>query len=82
MIENFLEFKMIEDKSVSTQIHKFQNLVTQFKADGIPQAEKFMAGVLLEKLPQSWKDYQNNMRRKRKNFPLKELIIHIRFRRK
>lgn len=56
---------MIKNKFVSIQIHEFQYLVTQLEADGMPQIEKFMARVLLEKLPPSWKDYQNHVRRKR-----------------
>ena len=78
VIEKFLEFKMTEDNSVSSQIYEFQNLVTQLEADGMPQTEKFVVEIILEKLPPSWKEYQNNMRRKIKNLLLKELIIYIR----
>ena len=37
-----------------------------------------MAGYLVETLPESWKDYKNNMKHKRKQMSLENVIIHIR----
>ena len=37
-----------------------------------------MGGYLVETLPKSWKDYKNNMKHKRKQMSLKDVIIHIR----
>ncbi|KAM7505035.1 hypothetical protein LguiB_003939 [Lonicera macranthoides] len=40
--------------------------------------EAFIAGCLIEKLPDSWKDYKNNMKYKRKQTSLADVVIHIR----
>ena len=37
-----------------------------------------MVGYLVETLPESWKDYKNNMKHKRKQMSLEDVIIHIR----
>lgn len=71
---------MTEDKSVL--IYEFQNMVTQLEADGMPQVEKFMAGVLLEKLPPSWKDYQNNNEKKKKELAIEKTDNLYSFKRK
>ncbi|CAL8115947.1 unnamed protein product [Prunus armeniaca] len=39
---------------------------------------KHVCGSLIEKLPESWKDYKNNMKHKRKQMSLEDLIVHIR----
>ncbi|OIT39136.1 hypothetical protein A4A49_57349, partial [Nicotiana attenuata] len=39
--------------------------------------EKFAAGVLIEKLPDSWSDYKNNLKHKQKNFTIEEIVTHI-----
>ena len=37
-----------------------------------------MAGHLIETLPNSWKDYKNNIKHKRKQMSLEDVILHIR----
>ena len=36
-----------------------------------------MAGYLVETLPKSWKDYKNNMKHKKKQMSLEDVIIYI-----
>ncbi|OIT22126.1 hypothetical protein A4A49_56248, partial [Nicotiana attenuata] len=38
--------------------------------------EKF-AAVLIEKLPDSWSNYKNNLKHKQKNFTIEEIVTHI-----
>ena len=40
--------------------------------------EPFVAGHLIETLPNSWKDYKNNIKHKRKQMSLEDVILHIR----
>ncbi|KAH0764835.1 hypothetical protein KY285_000706 [Solanum tuberosum] len=40
--------------------------------------EIFQANVLLEKFPPSWSDYRNQLKHKKKNLTLQELISHMR----
>ena len=61
---------MIKDRYVSSQIH---DLVTK----DIKLPESFVVGSLIETLPNSWKDYKNNMKHKRKQMSIEDVIIHI-----
>ena len=73
-IGNFRKFQMTEDRDVSSQIHDYHMLVTK----DIKLLKPFVAGYLIETLPDSWKDYKNSMKHKRKQMSLKDIIIHIR----
>ena len=77
VIRNFKNFQMTEDKDVSSQIHDYHLLINDLAIEDIKLHESFMAGYLVETLPESWKDYKNNMKHKRKQMPLEDVIIHI-----
>ncbi|GAA0149687.1 hypothetical protein LIER_08805 [Lithospermum erythrorhizon] len=40
--------------------------------------EIFLANVLLEKFFQSWSEYKNHLKHKKRDMPLQELISHMR----
>ena len=77
-IGNFLDFTMVEDKDVSSQIHIFHVLIDDLKNENIILPDAFIAGSLIEKLPESWKDYKYSLKHKRKSLSLEEVIVHIR----
>ncbi|OIT36784.1 hypothetical protein A4A49_46442, partial [Nicotiana attenuata] len=68
---------MRDDKEMNVQINEFQKLLEDLKAEGMSLPEKFAAGVLIEKLPDSWSDYKNNLKHKQKNFTIEEIVTHI-----
>lgn len=39
--------------------------------------EKFIIGMLIEKLLDSWKDLKNSLKHKKKNFTIEKIITHI-----
>ena len=69
---------MTKDKDVSSQIHDYHLLINDLAIEDIKLPEHFVAGYLVETLPESWKDYKNNMKHKMKQMSLKDVIIHIR----
>ncbi|KAM7475436.1 hypothetical protein LguiB_022679 [Lonicera macranthoides] len=69
---------MTEDKDISTQINEFHMLLNNLQNGHITLPEAFIVGCLIEKLPDSWKDYKNNMKHKRKQMSLADVAIHIR----
>ena len=77
-IRNFRNFQMIKDRDISSQIHAYHLLINDLAIEDIKLHESFMAGYLVETLPESWKDYKNNMKHKRKQMSLEDVIIHIR----
>ncbi|RVW45320.1 hypothetical protein CK203_092469 [Vitis vinifera] len=69
---------MSEDRVVSSQIHDYHLLINDLAIEDIKLPEPFVAGYLVEALPESWKDYKNKMKHKRKQMSLEDVIIHIR----
>ncbi|XP_075108911.1 uncharacterized protein LOC142180744 [Nicotiana tabacum] len=68
---------MRDDKEMNVQINEFQKLLEDLKAEGMSLPEKFVVGVLIEKLSDSWSDYKNNLKHKQKNFTIEEIMTHI-----
>ncbi|XP_074293549.1 uncharacterized protein LOC141620626 [Silene latifolia] len=63
----------------------WEALETKYGADGAGKKKYgmklddiFVANVLLEKFPPSWSDYRNQLKHKKKDMSLKELIRHMR----
>ena len=46
---NFLHFQMIEEKSITSQIHKFHNIVAKLAKEGDGLLESFVTQCLVEK---------------------------------
>ena len=68
---------MIEDKEMKVQITEYQMLLEDLKNESINLPKKFVAGMLIEKLLESWTDYKNNLKHKQKNYTIEELVKHI-----
>ena len=77
-IRNFRKFQMTEDRDVSSQIHDYHMLANDIVTEDIRLPEPFVVGYLIETLPNSWRDYKNSMKHKRKQMSLEDVIIHIR----
>ena len=77
-IGNFRKFQMTEDKDVLSQIHNYHMLVNDLVTEDIKLPKPFVVGYLIETLLDSWKDYKNSMKHKRKQMSLEDVIIHIR----
>nr|XP_009784424.1 PREDICTED: uncharacterized protein LOC104232844 [Nicotiana sylvestris] len=77
VVGKFYQWHMRDDKEMNIQINEFQKLLENLKAEGMSLPEKFVAGVLIEKLSDSWSDYKNNLKHKQKNFTIEEIVTHI-----
>ena len=77
-IGNFQIFQMTDDRDLSSQIHDYHLLINDLAIEDIKLPEPFVTGYLVETIPESWKDYKNNMKHKRKQMFLEDVIIHIR----
>ena len=77
VIGNYYRWTMLEEKDIKDQINEYHKLIEELKAENIPLPDKFVAGILIEKLPESWKDYKNQLKHKQKQLPLADLITHI-----
>ncbi|XP_075096240.1 uncharacterized protein LOC142174358 [Nicotiana tabacum] len=59
-------------------VHEYENLIVDVLNEGMEICEVLQANVLLEKFPPSWSDYRNQLKHKKKNLTLQELISHMR----
>ena len=58
VIGNFYKWEMTKKKYVKIQISEFHKLVKDIKLKKIILLEQFVAGILIEKLPESSNDYK------------------------
>ncbi|XP_070043120.1 uncharacterized protein [Nicotiana tomentosiformis] len=60
------------------QVHEYENLTADIFNEGMEMCEILQANVLLEKISPSWSDYRYQLKHKKKNLTLQELISHMR----
>ena len=73
----WLQFKIVDDKPIMDQVHEYENLVADILAEGMKMCEVLQANVLIEKLPDSWSNYRNHLKHKKKDMSLEELVSHM-----
>ena len=78
VIGKFLEYMMIDSKSVISQVQEIQLILHDIHAEGMSIGESFQVAAIIEKLPPGWKEFKNYFKHKRKEMKLEELIICLR----
>jgi len=68
---------MIEGKDIKIQINEYHKLIEDIKTESITLPDEFVSELLIEKLPQSWTDYKQQLKHKHKQMSLSDLITHI-----
>ncbi|XP_031271630.1 uncharacterized protein LOC116130020 [Pistacia vera] len=77
VIDNFYRWEMTDDKDIKMQINEYHKLLEDLKAENINLQDEFIAGLLIEKLPRSWKDYKQQLKHKHKQLSLANLTTHV-----
>ncbi|KAI9185518.1 hypothetical protein LWI28_008088 [Acer negundo] len=73
----YLDFKMIEGKSIIDQTHELQHLVLELNQAGIPIHEKFVVAAIIEKLSNSWKIFGLYLKQKRETISLDDFLVSL-----
>ena len=68
---------MVDNKDIKLQINEYHKLLEEIRAEKIELLEQFVVGLLIEKLPDSWSDYKQQLKHKQKQLSLTGLITHI-----
>jgi len=68
---------MVDNKDIKTQINEYHRLLEDMKAKNIKLPKGFVNGILIEKLPNSWSDYKQQLKHKHRQLSLINLITHI-----
>ena len=68
-MEQFLEYRIVEDRSVVEQAHEIHTLAKDLKnyskESPCVLPNKFVAGGIISKLPPSWRDFATSLKHKR-----------------
>ncbi|KAK3011183.1 hypothetical protein RJ639_011462 [Escallonia herrerae] len=78
LITQYFNFVMVDDKPVLEQVHALQVIVNKIRALKINLPEWFQVGVIIPKLPYSWKDYRTKLLHKSEDFTLEQFQKHLR----
>ncbi|XP_076929476.1 uncharacterized protein LOC143593886 [Bidens hawaiensis] len=64
VVAKFLDFKMIDSKTVMSQVQDLQVIIYDIHAEGMSLSETFQVACIIEKLPPSWVDFKNYLKHK------------------
>ncbi|KAK3038255.1 hypothetical protein RJ639_030864 [Escallonia herrerae] len=78
VVGKFLDFKMVDSKTVISQVQEFQLILHDIHAEGMVLGESFQVAALIKKLSLTWKDFMNYLKHKRKGMKLEDLIVRLR----
>ena len=78
LVGRFLDFKMSDSKTVISQVEELQILFHEIAAEGMKLSESFLVAVVIEKLPEGWKDFKNYLKHKKKETSLEDLVTRLR----
>ncbi|KAK9052408.1 hypothetical protein SSX86_029037 [Deinandra increscens subsp. villosa] len=78
VVAKFLDFKMIDSKTVMSQIQELQIILHDIHAEGMSLSETFQVAAMIEKLPPSWVDFKNYLKHKRKEMTVEDLVVRLR----
>ena len=78
LVGKFLDYKMVDTKTVVSQLEELQVLFSDLLSEGLVINEPFQVATVIEKLPHSWKDFKNYLKQKRKELSMEDLTIKLR----
>ena len=77
-MEKFLDYKMLDSKTVISQVQDLQVILHDIHAEGMSLSESFQVAAIIEKLSPLWKEFKNYLKHKRKEMKLEDLIVRLR----
>ncbi|CAL8992015.1 unnamed protein product [Prunus brigantina] len=78
VIGKFLNYKMIDSKSVVNQVEELQIIMHELHNENMIMNENFQVGSIIEKLPPSWNDFKIYLKHKKSDMTLDDLVLKLR----
>nr|AAP44618.1 putative polyprotein [Oryza sativa Japonica Group] len=73
-MEQFYDYKMVDDRSIVEQAHEIQMLAKELENNNCELPDKFVADGIIAKLLPSWSDFATSLKHKRQEFSVSDLI--------
>lgn len=77
VVDKFMDYKMVDTKSVSMQIQELQIMIHDILGEGHIISESFQVAAIIGKLPSAWKDFKYYLKHKRKEMNLEDLVVRL-----
>jgi hypothetical protein len=77
IIEQYLDYHMVDGKSVVTQAQEIQCMVKELELLKIIVPDEFVPGGIIAKLPPSWRDFATALKHKRLHMSISDLITSL-----
>jgi hypothetical protein len=77
IMEQLFDYKMVENRPIVEHAHEIQALAKKFEQFLCVLSEKFVADIIIAKLPPSWMDFATTLNHKRQEFSVAELISSL-----
>ncbi|XP_031108738.1 uncharacterized protein LOC116013231 [Ipomoea triloba] len=78
VVGRFLDFKMVDSKTVLSQVEDLQLIFDGIRDEGMVISEAFQVASMIHLLPPGWKHFKNYLKHKRKEMSLEDLIQRLR----
>ncbi|XP_024164443.1 uncharacterized protein LOC112171495 [Rosa chinensis] len=78
VIGKFLNYKMVDAKSVVKQVEELQVIVHELDEEGMGLNSNFLVGSVIEKFPPSWKDFKVYLKHLTEDMNFEQLILKLR----
>ncbi|VFQ83878.1 unnamed protein product [Cuscuta campestris] len=80
IVGKMLDYKMVGSKSIVTQAEELTVIFNKCNEEKVGVSEEFQVAAIIHKLPRSWEDFQADLKLKRFELNLEQLLTRLRIR--
>ena len=78
LVSDFNSYRIVDSRSITEQYNELIHILGQFKLHNMHMDEAIAVSSLIDKLPQTWKDFKHNIKHQKEELSLVQLGSHIR----